>query len=120
MPKQVEKYINERKEIVQKILDILEINEINNKFSLNKIDNDPIKKQQILDLEPEIKKYFICSRWTYFSNKNREFKRTYLSLIKAIFKNMNVKLTTSRFIKFLENNKTSTETYYIVNINQTT
>ena len=58
MPKKIEKYDTERKEVIDKLLVILGINEVNNMFSLHKIDEDNNIQQKILDLEPEIKKYF--------------------------------------------------------------
>ena len=115
MPKSIEKYTIERKEILDKLLNILEISETNNMFSLKKLDGDDVKIKRIMDLEGDIKKHFLCSRWTYFSNKKREFKRVYLSLIKAILKDMNVTMTPSTLIKKL-GNKAKCETYYIIDI----
>ena len=91
---------------------ILEITEKNKMFSLKDVDENIVKQTKIMELEPLIKKYFLCSRWTYFSNKNREFKRCYLSLIKAIMKDMNVKMNSSTLVKKLDDNTTKCETYY--------
>jgi len=113
MPKSIEKYTNERKDILQKIFNILEITDNNKIISLKKLDEDKNKQKSIIELENDIKKYFLCSRWTYFSNKNREFKRSYLSLIKAIMKDLDIKMTSSTLIKKIDNNKTKCETYYI-------
>jgi hypothetical protein len=112
MPKNIEKYTNERQELLEKILNILEISEIHKKFSLKELDENLEKQNKILILESEIKKYFICSKWTYFSHKNRKCKRNYLSLIKAIFKNMNIKMLTSVIINKNDNNPTKCETFY--------
>jgi hypothetical protein len=116
MPKSIDKYTNERKDILQKIFNILEISDNNKTFSLKKLDEDENKQNSIIELENDIKKYFLCSRWTYFSNKNREFKRSYLSLIKAIMKDLDVKMTSSTLIKKIDDNKTKCETYYVFNI----
>jgi hypothetical protein len=113
MPKSIKKYENERKEILQKIFNILEITDDNKMVSLKKLDGDENKQNSIIELEPDIKKYFLCSRWTYFCNKNRDIKRGYLSLIKAIMKNLNVKMTSSTLIKKIDDTKTKCETYYI-------
>ena len=112
MPKDITQFTNERKELVNKILNILEINDKNKMFSLKDVDENNDKQQKIMELEPDIKKYFLCSRWTYFSNKNRECKRNYLSLIKAIMKDMNVKMSASTLVKKLDDNTTKCETYY--------
>jgi hypothetical protein len=116
MPKTIDKYTIERNNILQKLLNILEISDTNKTFSLKKLDDNESKKKLIIDLEPDIKKYFLCSRWTYFSNKNREFKRSYLSLIKAIMKDLNIKMTSSILIKKTNDNKTKCETFYIFDI----
>ena len=73
MPKSIDKFTNERNEVLQQILNILEITEKNKMFSLKELDENNDKQNNIIALEVDIKKYFLCSRWTYFSNKNREF-----------------------------------------------
>ncbi len=113
MPKSIDKFTNERKEILQKIFNILEISDNNKTLSLKKLDEDENKQKSIIELENDIKKYFVCSRWTYFSNKKREFKRNYLSLIKAIMKDLDVKMISSTLIIKTDDNKTKCETYYI-------
>ena len=113
MPKKINKYTIERNDILHKLFNILEISDTNKTFSLKKLDEDETKQKLIIDLESDIKKYFLYSRWTYFSNKNREFKRSYLSLIKAIMKDLNIKMITSTLIKKTGDNKTKCETFYI-------
>ena len=76
----------------------MEISDNNKTLSLKKLDEDENKQKSIIELENDIKKYFVCSRWTYFSNKKREFKRNYLSLIKAIMKDLDVKMISSTLI----------------------
>ena len=102
MPKSIDKFTNERNDILQKILNIQEITEKNKMFSLKELDENNDKQNNIITLEANIKKYFLCSRWTYFSNKNREFKHNYLSLIKAIMKDMNVKMASSTLMNVLD------------------
>ena len=112
MPKTINKYINERKELLQKIFNILVVTENNKMVSLKKLDEDKNKQQNIMELENDIKKYFICSRWAYFSNKTRKFKRDYLSLIKAIMKDLGIKMDALTLIKKIGDNKVKCETYY--------
>ena len=114
MPKKVEQYNNERKQLLDKLFNILEINENNNMFSLHKLDNDIEKQNKILELESEIKKYFLCSRWTYFNNRKRISKRSYLLLVKAILRDMDIKIYTSSLIKKLDDNTTKCETIYSI------
>jgi hypothetical protein len=116
MPKSIDKFTNERNEVLQQILNILEITEKNKMFSLKELDENNDKQNNIIALEVDIKKYFLCSRWTYFSNKNREFKRNYLSLIKAIMKAMDVKMVASTLVKKNNDNTSKCETYYCFEI----
>ena len=116
MPKTIDKFENERKEVLQKVFNILEITNSNKIIALKKIDEDLIIQQKLVELVPDVKKYFICSKWNYFSNKNREFKRSYLSLIKAIMKAMNVKMMSSVSLRKLEDGTLKADTYYIFNI----
>jgi hypothetical protein len=97
MPKKIESYSKERKEILNKLFEILEITEFNKSFSLHNMDNNPEKQQLIIDLEPDIKKYFICSRWTCMHTKN--VQRKWLSIVKYIFKDMEITINSLRNVK---------------------
>ncbi len=113
MPKSIQNYTTEREELLKKMLEILGITEDNKMFSLQKLDEDEERQKQILALVQDIKKYFVSSKWTYFSHKNIEIKRNYLSLIKAVFKSMNVKIY-STFIHKKINGVNKCETIYIL------
>ena len=113
MPKSIKNFTKEREEVLQKMLTILGITDDNKMFSLKKLDEDEEKQKQIIDLVEDIKKYFVCSKWTYFSHTEREIKRNYLSLIKAVFKSMNVKIY-STFIHKKIDGKNKCETIYIL------
>jgi hypothetical protein len=112
MPKDVTKYDQERRCILQKLYDILELTPENNKFSLKELDNNIEKQNAIIALEGDVKKYFTITGWGYFSNKNRESKRKYLSFIKCIIKAMNVQMITSPVVI----NKECDTLYYFLNI----
>ena len=113
MPKTVNQYATEQQEVLTKLLNILEISDTNKTFSLRELDNNLIKQQNIINLETDIKKYFIFSHWTYFRNKDREMKRNYLSLIKSLLRFFNIQITAlhkkNRFDKTNKN-----ETIYII------
>jgi hypothetical protein len=96
MPKTVDKYDKERLEVLHKIFNILGINENNNKFLLHELDEDLKKQEDILALEPEIKKYFICGKWSCFKN---DMKREALSYVKHVVKDMGlITMTTNNTI----------------------
>ena len=52
-------------------------------------------QQQLLDLEDEIKRYYNVGKWPAFKN-NTEIDKTYLSIIKSIMKEHNIKMTNFR------------------------
>jgi hypothetical protein len=84
--KKVEKYAKEQQEIVDRLNKIIGLDEKNNKFVLEELKADEAKQKQIIGLEEDVKKYFACTRWTYF---NKEVDNKWLSLLKAIYKNTN-------------------------------
>jgi hypothetical protein len=111
MKTKTELYANERQIILEKIFEILDINENNNTFYLKDLDNDKKKQNQILELELDIKKVFECHSWACFVKIN--MKRKYLSIIKYIMKNMNCNMIAKRkLIKIDGSDKKHQETYY--------
>jgi hypothetical protein len=84
--KKKDKYEKEQQEIVRKLNGILGLDEKNNKFVLEELKQDEEKQKQIIGLEEDVKKYFACTRWTYY---NKVVDNKWLSLLKAIYKNTN-------------------------------
>ena len=82
-----EKYQNEREDICNKIITILELKE-DNTFLLCELDEDIEKQNKILELKEEIKKYFACSTISSFK-PNFECKRPYLNIIRSILRKQN-------------------------------
>ena len=107
MPKKVDQYENERKDVLNRMLEILGITEENKEICLNDIDNDPEKIERINELDTDIKKYFLTSKWAAF--KSKPIKRRYFSLLKSLLKEFNItyKTQTQRLTNF-DGNKSST------------
>ena len=82
-----EKYQNEREEICNKIITILELTE-DNTFLLCELDEDIEKQNKLLELKEEIQKYFACSTISSFK-PNFECKRPYLNIIRSILRKQN-------------------------------
>ena len=79
-----ELYKTQQNNICEQIITILNL-DYNNSFILKDLDNDLEKQKQILDLIPDIKKYFSCSTVTgVFNTENT--KRPYMSIIRQICK----------------------------------
>jgi hypothetical protein len=104
MPKRVIDYARERQEVLTKIFIILGINENNNTFMLHELDANIDKQKQILALEPDIKKYFICGLWSCF--KKIDMKRRPLSFVKNVSKDCGYIAQTSR--KYVKNDDNTT------------
>ena len=92
-----ELYSNKQKDILNKIINILDLDE-NNSITLYELDNNENKKQQIMDLSPDVKKYFTCSRVIGVNNPDK-CKRPYFSIIKFVSKNTYDIINTPHWIK---------------------
>jgi hypothetical protein len=77
-------YKQEQEEIINKIINILELDD-DNSIILYNLDNDHNKQNKILELIPEIRKYYSFSTIIGASEPDKA-KRPYLSIIKQITK----------------------------------
>ena len=109
MPKTINGYEMERKEILNKFLEILEINGDKKSFLLQDIDNNLEKQELIYNLEPDIKKYFLCGKWSCFI-KSKVQQRKWYNILKYICKDMNFNIVSvkknvkidGKFVSFTE------------------
>ena len=117
MKTKTELYTNERQIILEKIFEILNINENNNTFYLGDLDNDDKKQSQILELELDIRKYFVCGNWACFTNNN--IKRKVLSIIKNLINDMNYNIIPKRklIIKDDSQSRYRDTIYYLIKNN---
>ena len=79
-----ELYKKEQNEICDKIITILNIDS-NSSFILKELDNDTDKKRMILELIPDIRKYFSFSAIIGVADTEKA-KRPYMSIIRQICK----------------------------------
>ena len=79
-----ELYKTEQNDICDKIITILNLDN-NNSFILKDLDNDENKKKMILDLIPDIRKYFSFSSIIGVSEPEKA-KRPYMSIIRQVCK----------------------------------
>ena len=77
-------YKKEQNEIINKIIDILVLDN-NNSIILYELDNDKIKQDKILELIPDIRKYFSFTSVIGASEPDKA-KRPYLSIIRQLTK----------------------------------
>jgi hypothetical protein len=79
-----ELYKKEQNEILDKIIDILKLDK-DGCIILHEIDQDKNKQKKIMELIPDIRKYFSFTL-IYGATKPDKAKRPYLSIIKSITK----------------------------------
>ena len=106
-----DKYQNEREEICNKIITILELTE-DNTFLLCELDEDIEKQNKLLELKEEIQKYFACSTISSFK-PNFECKRPYLNIIRSILRKQNYTFIGNDYTIKINNIPTKTIKYII-------
>lgn len=105
-------YKKEQDDIIDKIISILELDN-ENSIILYNLDKDIKKQTKILDLIPDIRKYFNFASVMGASEPDKS-KRPYLSIIKQLTKTK-YKIITSDFrIKQKEQLEIRTKKYYFV------
>jgi hypothetical protein len=102
-----EKYEKEQKEIVERLNEIIGIDEKNNKFIMEELREDKQKLEKILELEEEVKRYFAYGNWGYFKGKILEETKG-ISLARGIYNasgyEINYKLKQKEGKKYTEYN----------------
>lgn len=110
--KKADKYKSERADILRQVFEILGIDENNNKFILNDIENDETKTEQLNALIPDIKKYFNTASWCcWFSGKKA--KNALLSMIRYLLKAMDYSLVYKNERKVIEGKLVSKSAYLV-------
>ena len=79
-----ELYKKEQEEIVDKIIDILELDE-DNQITLHELDNDEDKQKKILDMIPNMRKYFAFNKVKAIAEPKKS-KRPWLAMIRQLTK----------------------------------
>lgn len=79
------KFIKERAEIISKLKDLIGLNETKNTVFLYELENNQELKNK-MELEVgNIKKYYKCGTWGYFSKDAKKGSGNYINLIRAVF-----------------------------------
>ena len=105
-----ELYKKEQEEIVNKIITILDL-ENNNVINLCDLDSDTNKQKQIMELIPEIRKYYSFNGIKAVGEPNK-IKRPWLSIIKHLTKEKyNLESKEYQFFNEKENKYLRTQKY---------
>lgn len=104
-------YANERKLLVDNIINIL-----GNHFLSDVFDDNIDKLNQILLLKPEIKRLFSTSLWSAF-NHSDVIKNPALSIVKSVMKDMHDYVDLScKTYKVIKNNRSTCVTEYFIRL----
>jgi hypothetical protein len=104
----------EQREILNKILNIIGITKENNTFTLYELSKTPEKIQQILDLKPEIAKFFSAGKWICFK-KDHKSDKEHIVLLRNILKTFDIKyIVQSTRIKLDADSHVNTQKYFIL------
>jgi len=106
-----EKYQNEREDICNKLINIIDLDD-NKSFLLCDLDNDTEKQNQIMEMKEEIQKYFACSTISSFK-PNFECKRPYLNIIRSILRKQNYNFVGNDYTIKINNIQKKTIKYII-------
>ena len=98
-------YINERKLIVQKIYNILDLQIDNNVKYFYPDDLSEEKENEIINLKDEIKQYFKVGAWMCYKNTIK-LDKIHMSIIRNVLKHENINYTiTKKMIGGVNKNK---------------
>lgn len=106
-----EKCREEREEICDKIISILDLNN-EKSFLLLDLDNDIEKQTAILDMKEEIQKCFAVSTISAFK-PNFDCKRPYLNIVRSILRQQNYIVSSTRVSYKNGENRINTIKYFI-------
>ena len=101
-------YKNEQNQICDKIIDILQLDD-NKSITLYELDNDKEKQQNILDLIPDIRKYFSFGS-IIGASEPESTKRPWLSIIRHITK-IKYQLIYGDYTKKINDSRVRTKRY---------
>lgn len=101
-----ELYKKEQEEIVDKIVKILDL-ENKTEYTLYELDKNEEIQKQIMELIPEIRKYYAFNNLKAVGEPNKR-KRPWLSIIKNLLK---TKYNITTYISYLTDNKSQTQMY---------
>jgi hypothetical protein len=91
----IEKYVNERNEIITKLFKIINVQTENNIRFFYSDEITEEKQKEILDMRNNIKRYFMVNGWISFKNTVK-LDKIYMSLIRNILKHEKINYTISK------------------------
>ncbi len=79
-------YDKERNDIINKLNQLIGLNQNNNSVLLQELRDNNELKQELISMKDDIKKYYRCCRWGYFVSENNNQQGDEITLLKSILK----------------------------------
>jgi phosphoserine aminotransferase len=113
--KKNEIYEKEQKEILKKLLKILNINEDNNILILNNFEKEKMNICKIQELGDDVRTYFNITNWSYFQKYDKKENKEYILLVRGILNALKVEYYMTS-IKIKEDGKWINTRKYVIKI----
>lgn len=107
-----ELYKKEQKEICDKVIKILKLDN-KKSITLYELDNDKDKQKKLIDLIPEIRKFFSFSGMTGVSEPDK-VKKPWMSVIRGVSKVKYNMITTNCYLRLEDNSRKKSMRYYFI------
>ena len=104
----------ERTKIINKLNNLLGIDETKNYVYLYDIENSETLKNEINNMSEEIKKYFKVGNWNYYIMKNNGEKPLEIGLIRAVYRDEDIIMTKKEKNIERNGNKVRSVMYYLI------
>jgi len=107
-------FVVERKKIIDKLSEIIKLEENNNVVVYDDLVENMELKEYIIENVDNIKKYYTCSKWGYFTCQHHGYEKDEVTLMRAIYKDDGYKIA-SKLKTMVRNGikKKCTELYFI-------
>lgn len=112
-----QQYKKEREELIKELNDIIGIDEKKNYVYLYDLEHNEDVKNQIRKLEDNIAKYHKCGMWGYYSNDVKKGKNNVIGLLRSVYKDNDILITTKSKVIERDSNKINSTVYYFNKIN---
>ncbi len=107
-----QQFAKEREELINQFNNLLGINETKNYVYLYDLENDLELKQHIKNLEKDIARYHKCGMWGYYSTDPKKGKGNEIALLRAVYKDNDIMITTKNKIIERNSKKINSTVYY--------
>lgn len=107
-----QQYSKEREELIQQLNNIIGIDDKKNYVYLYDLEHNEEILKSIKELEEQISKYHKCGMWGYFSNDVKKGKGNEIGLLRAVYKDNDILITTKSKVIERDYKKINSTVYY--------